>query len=80
MNDIDKLTRFANGRCGVRKCNAPPDQNFAVRWRPTVAGLYVRLSNTPEHGYEQRGAALDAARRYKCECRVALTTGNKIDG
>lgn len=72
MTFDQKLRYFAYSNVGTYSCCAPPEENFAPRWRPTVGGKIVRLEGTPQHGYESHADAFMAAEEYRDRCRRML--------
>lgn len=73
----EKCQFFSTGKAGVREGAAGPDLRFAPRYRPTIGGQGVAPRDMPEFGYETRGEALTAARKFKMSARDALADATK---
>ena len=70
---------FANGRVGVERGNAPPDEGFREVWLPKLAGRYIRPDGMPDHGYATPAEAMVAGSAFKQACRDALRRRNQGD-
>lgn len=69
---IELARKFANGAVTVWPVNAGPDQGFAERFRPRVAGLNVAPTGMPKDGYLTRGEAIAGGEQYREACRRAV--------
>lgn len=66
------MRKAAKGRVTVARACAPPDENFAPRYWPRVAGTYVSVTGRPKTGYLTHADAEAAGLQYREECRAAL--------
>lgn len=54
-----------------------PEAGFRPRHYPRLAGEFVRPTGSPTNGYGTREAAIEAARKFKDECRAALASNKE---
>lgn len=66
------MRKAAKGRVTVANVCAGPEEGFAPRYLPKVAGEFVSMPGRPQYGYFDADAARSAAIAYKHQCIIAL--------
>lgn len=63
MNWKEAQRRLNNGRCNAKKVERFIDGDFAIKYRPTIGGIWVKAGSGDE--FAERSDALAAARQVQ---------------